>query len=201
MPQRFARFWRAPLAFLSLAFLAGAACASAPTATRTTATRTTSGRTPRGSSPAPITGALINTSDAADDVLIRTNAARRAAGLSGLMRSVNLMSAAQLQADQMAKTGTMAHEVPGTAYPTLKSRLAAVSYEMRAAGENVAQGQRNAAEAVSMWMSSPGHRANILSSDYTEIGTGVALGRNGRLYWAQVFGRPLRPSSARRATP
>jgi uncharacterized protein YkwD len=136
-----------------------------------------------------------STSDAADDVLLRTNAARRAAGLYALTRSVNLMSAAQLQADQMAKTGTLAHEIPGAAYPTLKSRLAAASYEMRAAGENIAEGQRDAAEAVSTWMGSPGHRANILSNDYTEIGTGVALARNGRLYWTQVFGRPLRTSA------
>jgi uncharacterized protein YkwD len=136
--------------------------------------------------------------DAADDVLVRTIAARRKAGKSGLERSVNLMSAAQLQADQMAKTGTMSHALPGTAYPTLKSRLAAVSYEMRAAGENIAEGQRDAAEVVSSWMRSPGHRDNILSSEFTEIGTGVALGRNGRLYWAQVFGRPLRSAPSKR---
>lgn len=121
---------------------------------------------------------------------MRTIAARRAAGKSGLARSINLMSAAQLQAEQMAKTGTMSHSLPGTAYPTLKARLAAVSYEMRAAGENIAEGQRDPAEVLSSWMHSPGHRDNILSSEFTEMGTGVAVGRNGRLYWAQVFGRP-----------
>jgi uncharacterized protein YkwD len=135
----------------------------------------------------------------ADEVLLRTNAARRAGGLPALERSINLMSAAQIQADQMAKAGTMAHELPGAAYPTLKSRLGAVSYDMRAAGENIAEGQRSAAEALDTWMHSAGHRANILSSDYTELGTGVALGRNGNLYWVQVFGRPAR--TAARARP
>jgi uncharacterized protein YkwD len=158
----------------SLALLAVAACASAP------ASRA-EGRAPRG------TAALR---EAADEVLARTITARRAAGKSGLSRSLNLMNAAQLQADQMAKTETMSHALPGTPYPTLKARLAAVSYEMRAAGENIAEGQRDPAEVVSSWMGSRGHRDNILSSEFTEIGTGVAQGRNGRLYWAQVFGRP-----------
>jgi uncharacterized protein YkwD len=123
-------------------------------------------------------------------VLVRTIAARRAAGRSGLFRSMNLMNAAQLQAEQMARTETMSHALPGTPYPTLEARLAAVSYEMRAAGENIAEGQRDPAEVVSSWMRSRGHRDNILSSEFTEIGTGVAVGRNGRRYWAQVFGRP-----------
>ena len=59
-------------------------------------------------------------------------------------------------------------------------------------------GSASAAEVVSSWMRSPGHRDNILSSEFTEIGTGVALGRNGRLYWAQVFGRPLRSAPSKR---
>jgi uncharacterized protein YkwD len=39
-------------------------------------------------------------------------------------------------------------------------------------------------------MGSSGHRANILSTRYTEMGTGVATARDGTQYWAQVFGRP-----------
>jgi uncharacterized protein YkwD len=129
-------------------------------------------------------------------VFDRTNAARRAAGLPALARSVNLMSAAQLQADQMVQAGRMDHDLPGQPYPSLKSRLAAVQYDVRAAGENIAEGQRSAAAALTTWMDSPGHRANILSRDYTELGTGVAAARNGRLYFVQVFGRPARTSSS-----
>ena len=39
-------------------------------------------------------------------------------------------------------------------------------------------------------MTSPGHKANILSKDYTEIGIGRAVSSDGDIYWAQVFGRP-----------
>lgn len=129
----------------------------------------------------------------ADEVLRRTNARRRGEGAPALARSETLMRAAQLQADQMAATGRMDHELRGTSYPTLTTRLVAVSYEMRAAGENIAMGHRDAASVVEGWMTSPGHRANILSSSYSEMGTGVAASSSGRMYYAQVFGRPLRP--------
>lgn len=171
-----------------------AACASAPAPASTSTTS-------RPSRPAttPASGApTLNATAVAEEMIDRTNAARRAAGVAGLAKSVNLMQAAQLQADQMVKAGRMEHELPGQPYPTLKSRLTAVQYDVRAAGENIAEGQHSAAEALSTWMSSPGHRANILSSDYTEMGAGVAAARNGRLYFVQVFGRPARTSSTTR---
>ena len=37
-------------------------------------------------------------------------------------------------------------------------------------GENIAMGQRTPREVVDGWMNSPGHRANILSSSFAEIG-------------------------------
>ena len=100
------------------------------------------------------------------------------------------MSAAQLQAEQMASAHTLAHELPGTPYPTLKARLALVAYVWRAIAENVAEGQSGAAPAVASWMSSPAHRANIVSATYTETGAGLAYAKDGRPDYAQVFARP-----------
>jgi uncharacterized protein YkwD len=177
---------------MAVTLAAGCASGSAPVTT-------TPGRPSGPARTAPVaTPPTLNASAVADEMIDRTNAARRAAGLPGLARSVNLMQAAQLQADQMVKAGRMEHDLPGQPYPTLKSRLAAVQYDMRAAGENIAEGQRGAAEAIGTWMDSPAHRANILSKDYTELGTAVAAARNGRLYFVQVFGRPARTSSTSR---
>lgn len=41
------------------------------------------------------------------------------------------------------------------------------------------------------WLDSPGHRANILKAEFTEIGVGVATG-DGKygIYWVQVFATP-----------
>ncbi|MEO7712836.1 MAG: CAP domain-containing protein [Gemmatimonadaceae bacterium] len=139
--------------------------------------------------------AALNVTAVAGEMIERANASRRASGLPALSRNAKLMSAAQLQADQMVKAGVMAHELPDQPYPTLRSRLLAVQYALRAAGENISEGQRSAAEAQSTWMDSPLHRANILSLEFTEFGTGVAAARNGRLYFVQVAGRPTRPAS------
>jgi uncharacterized protein YkwD len=151
--------------------------------------------------PAAAAAPAVNLEALADDLFDRTNTARRNAGLTGLLRSVNLMAAAQLQAEQMVKAGRMAHELAGQDYPTLKSRFAAVQYAARAAGENIAEGQRTAPDVVTAWMDSTKHRANILSKDYTELGTGVAAARNGRLYFVAVFARPGTPTPARAARP
>jgi len=61
-----------------------------------------------------------------------------------------------------------------------------------AAGENIAMGQRTPQEVVNAWMSSPGHRSNILSPAYTQIGVGLAKKSNGVCYWTQMFIKPLR---------
>lgn len=159
--------------------------------------RTVASPTPRQTGSRPTAAArtppTVTTSTAAalaDDLLARTNAERRNAGLPALARSLNLMRAAQLQADQMARLHRLDHELPGAPYPTLASRLDQVAYAMRAAGENIGEGYRSTADALSGWMKSSGHRANIVSPKYTEIGTAIAAADDGTRYWVQVFGRP-----------
>lgn len=100
------------------------------------------------------------------------------------------MRAAQIQADQAAATRSIEHVLPGTAYPRPQDRLAAVGYDWRAFAENLAMGAPSAAATLEDWMDSPGHRANILSADYTELGTAHAVDAAGRPYYVQVFGRP-----------
>ena len=56
-----------------------------------------------------------------------------------------------------------------------------------AAGENIAMGQPTAASVMNAWMNSPGHKANILSVNFTEIGVGVAKDASGTIYWTQQF--------------
>jgi uncharacterized protein YkwD len=125
---------------------------------------------------------------ASESVVVRTNAERSRLGLSVLARSNRLMHAAQIQADQMAAALTLSHELPRARYPTIDDRFAAVGYNYFASGENVAAGYPSAAAVVAGWIISPGHRANITSTNYNEMGAGVATSKNGRRYWAEVFG-------------
>ena len=54
------------------------------------------------------------------------------------------------------------------------------------AGENIAKGQTTAQSVMNSWMNSPGHRANILSSNFGKIGVGY-VNKNGTTYWTQMF--------------
>ncbi len=62
-------------------------------------------------------------------------------------------------------------------------------YEGGGIGENIAWGQSGPVDVLASWMTSPGHRCNILSPDWDELGTGYAGARNGRNpYYVQDFG-------------
>ncbi|MFL5617133.1 MAG: CAP domain-containing protein [Gemmatimonadaceae bacterium] len=125
-----------------------------------------------------------------DTVFLLTNRERTRASLTPLRRNGELARAAQLQAEQMAAAGKLAHEIPGSRYPTLASRMKLIGYQYRSVGENVAEGYTSGAALMAGWMTSPPHRANILSARYTETGVGMARSKNGRTYTAQVFARP-----------
>src|SRR5688572_19651948 len=77
-----------------------------------------------------------------DSVFLLTNRERDRASLTPLRRNADLTRVAQLQAEQMAAAGKLAHEVPGSRYPTLASRMRLIGYQYRAVGENVAEGYK-----------------------------------------------------------
>ena len=95
-----------------------------------------------------------------------------------------LMSAAQDYAEYLARTGKFSHTAEGTP----GQRESESGYKHHASGENIAVGQTSAAAVVKGWMNSEGHRKNILSKNFNEVGFGVAKGKNGRIYWVTDFG-------------
>lgn len=119
-----------------------------------------------------------------------TNQERMRQGLGTLRMEARLSQAARLQAEQLVRAGRLDHVLPEAEYPRPEDRLAAAGYPWQAYGENLAFGYRDARSAVDGWMNSPGHRANIVGAAFTEIGAGHATDANGRIYYAQVFGRP-----------
>ena len=129
-----------------------------------------------------------------DSVFLLTNRERVRASLTPLRRNADLARVAQLQAEQMAAAGKLAHDLPGARYPTLASRMKLIGYQYRSVGENVAEGFTSGAALMAGWMTSAPHRANLLSVRYTETGVGMARARSGRTYTAQVFARPRAPA-------
>jgi uncharacterized protein YkwD len=119
-----------------------------------------------------------------------TNQERMRQGLGTLRVEARLSEAARLQAEQLVRAGRLDHVLPDAQYPRPEDRLAAAGYPWQAYGENLAFGYPDARSAVDGWINSPGHRANIVGTTFTEIGAGHATDASGRTYYAQVFGRP-----------
>mgnify|MGYP005840421387 CR=1 FL=1 len=128
------------------------------------------------------------TMTAAEQAIIdHTNAERKKARLPPLQPNPALFAAARAHTSNMARQDKLAHELDGKA-PADRAQAAGYRYSL--VGENVAMGQSGPAEVVEGWMNSPGHRANILKPEFTEIGIGIGRNSDGRPYYTQVFGRP-----------
>ena len=121
-------------------------------------------------------------------VIDGTNAERKKAEkpLPALKMNPKLMEAARKHAANMAAQEQMDHVLDGK---NPADRAKAAGYAFKALGENVAAGQKAPKDAVQAWMNSPPHRENILKDAYTEIGVAGVKGKDGLIYWAQVFGK------------
>lgn len=136
----------------------------------------------------------LSNAEARDAILCLVNRKRANAGLPGLDRNKRLQKAAQRHTDKMTGSGCFAHECSGEG--ALDVRLESVEYltgglSRWAFGENIAWGMEfrgTPASIVDAWMNSSGHRANILSGQFREIGVGFAPGTpssasaNGGIY-------------------
>lgn len=124
----------------------------------------------------------IQSSSAASEVVRLTNSARSQNGYAALVEDGALSDAAAVRAREIAHS--FSHTRPSGA--SFSSALSESGVSYLRAGENIASGQKSASEVVNAWMNSPGHRANILNSSYSRIGS-ASVNINGTLYWVQLF--------------
>lgn len=121
-----------------------------------------------------------------------TNARRTEGGLPPLQENALLAGAAAAKARDMLEQQYFDHISPSGAGPADLVRR--TGYDFLAVGENLALGDfDDDTDLVQAWMDSPGHRANILSKKYAEIGAAVLKGVfEGREVWfaVQEFGLP-----------
>ncbi len=115
------------------------------------------------------------------EVVTLTNNERARYGLQPLKIDLKLSEVARLKSSDMKENGYFSHTSPTYGSPFDMMKQFGIQY--RAAGENIAMGQRSPQEVVQAWMNSEGHRKNILSSNFTHIGVGHVEGN----YWTQMF--------------
>ena len=134
---------------------------------------------------------LGNLDNIQENVIRLTNKYRRKEGLRKLKADTQLSKAAQGHADDMDDVGRYLGHTSSDG-KDFQARIDEAGYDWRSIRENVASGQQSAKAVVQGWMESPGHRANILSDDITEIGVGFAVDdSSGTTYWVQKFGAPV----------
>jgi uncharacterized YkwD family protein len=122
------------------------------------------------------------------EVVTLVNAERAKAGLPALKANAELSNVARLKSQDMIDKNYFSHTSPTYGSPFDMMKKFGIKYS--AAGENIASGYPTAKAVVDGWMNSPGHRANILSKSFTEIGVGLAKSSNGTSYWTQMFINP-----------
>ncbi|MEV6180302.1 CAP domain-containing protein [Streptomyces sp. NPDC052015] len=144
----------------------GAAASGQPTAP-------SSASTPTAAAPA---------STAVARVVTLVNSERSKAGCSAVTLNAKLSQAAQAHSADMASHKNMSHT--GSDGSDAGERITRAGYNWRTYGENVAYGYSTPEKVMAGWMSSPGHKRNILNCTFKEIGVGLAQPGN---YWTQNF--------------
>jgi uncharacterized protein YkwD len=133
--------------------------------------------------------------DFESEVINLVNVERAAQGLHPLSVDHNLATAARDHSEDMGLQDYFSHtSLDGRTVP---DRITAAGYFFNTYGENIAGGQPTPEDVVDAWMSSSGHRANILNQNFCDIGVGYAYLADStyRHYWTQDFGRMTGVSS------
>lgn len=124
-----------------------------------------------------------------NEVIRLVNVQRTKAGLQPLTQNWQLSRVARYKSQDMIDKRYFSHTSPTYGSPFRMMESFGIRYS--AAGENIAMGQQSPSEVMNAWMNSPGHRNNIMSPSFTQIGVGLAKDKNGRMYWTQMFIKPL----------
>ena len=136
-------------------------------------------------------------SDWANAVFSELNSERAKHGLRALKMNSKLVSAAHKHNLAMAKADTLSHQLKGEA--ALGSRVSEAGYNWSAVGENVAYNGRRSEDGVlavqkAMYNEKPpndGHRENILSKTYVDVGIDVISDSvHGKVWLVTDFGKP-----------
>lgn len=122
------------------------------------------------------TGAVLGaaTTITSEKLLTATNEQREKSGLEPLVSNEKLARAAALKANDMFEKQYWAHESPNGVTPW--QWIEQVEYDYKYAGENLAKNFHTAEGTLVAWMASSEHRANVLGTQYGEVGFAVVEG-------------------------
>jgi len=118
----------------------------------------------------------------------QTNAVRAQHGLQPFVWDPALCALARDHSANMARVGYFSHSTPDGLRLRDRARAAGIHYQVIA--ENIAYNmgyEDPGAFAVERWMTSPGHRANILYAGFTSMAVGTFVAPDGSVFLTQTF--------------
>ena len=127
-----------------------------------------------------------------NDIVVLVNAARKEVGASKLSINSKLMESAMLKAQDMKEKDYFDHVTPEGL--DMSYFVNASGYNFSTIAENLAEGYFSAQSVHDAWMNSPGHKENVISADFEEIGVAVVeIEREDRVSFLSVqhFGTKL----------
>lgn len=169
----------------------GTAPATTPTSTPTATPAPTPTTAPTPTQPATTSvstakiPAATSLSAEEQQMVNQINQERANAGLAPLKVDLRLVGVAETKANDMKTNGYFSHTSPTYGSPYDMMKMAGVQYY--SAGENIAR-NISVDAAMAAFMSSDGHKANILNSGYTHVGVGIVYSSSGS-YYVQEFAR------------
>ncbi|MDP3940834.1 MAG: CAP domain-containing protein [bacterium] len=116
----------------------------------------------------------LRTDIAVTELLSLTNKKREENGLPPVQLDPVLSEAASQKAADMFAGNYWAHNSPNGTTPWVFIKSS--GYDYLYAGENLARGFSTSSDVINAWMQSPGHRENMLSPNYKDIGFAVVPG-------------------------
>lgn len=127
-----------------------------------------------------------NTSLSSDEqeVFDLINKQRVSNGLTALKIDSEVQRVARIKAQDMVNKNYFSHNSP--TYGSPFDMLSSFKISYKTAGENIAGNSSNSG-AVSAWMDSPGHKANILNGNFNYTGVGVVNGSKYGKIFVQMF--------------
>ncbi len=122
------------------------------------------------------------------ELLNLINAERASHGLGPVRMSNVLMQVARAHSQDMIDRDFFDHTNPDGWGPG--DRLDNAGYNWMTYGENIGGGYTSAELMSNGWMNSSGHRAIMLTPEFTEIGIGYVAGGFYGHYWTALFATP-----------
>ncbi|EES91388.1 CAP domain-containing protein [Clostridium botulinum] len=120
------------------------------------------------------------------------NELRHSQGVSPLKNVDVLNNLAEKRSQYMAETEEFSHNDKNGNF-IFKDELDKINYKWNEVGENIAQNyysknpDKLAEELFNQWKNSPGHYKNMISSNFNEIGFGISITENDKIYATQGF--------------